>query len=116
MIAHDLGRYEGSEAALQTLIGQLDENQRDQAYLVAQAYAWTGQIDPAFEWLEKAYALDERYGMQGYWFHRIMLLPIWRNLHGDPRWDDLRECMNMSEARPDRLEVVLPPWIRVGAK
>jgi hypothetical protein len=54
--------------------------------------------------------------MQGYWFHRIMLLPIWRNLHGDPRWDDLRECMNMSEARPDRLEVVLPPWISPTVK
>ena len=111
MIMHDLGRYEESKAALQKIVGQLNASSRDHAYLVAEAHAWIGQIDSAFKWLEKAYALDERYGMQGNWFQRIMFLPIWRNLHDDPRWDDLRERMNMSAARLDRLEFTIPPWI-----
>jgi TolB-like protein/Tfp pilus assembly protein PilF len=116
MIMHDLGRYEESEKALRKIVGQVNENSRDHAYLVAEAYAWIGQIDSAFEWLEKAYALDERFGMQGHWFQQIMFLPIWRNLHDDPRWDDLRERMNVSAARLDRLEFTIPPWISLSVE
>ena len=111
MVMHELGRIEESEAALQTLIGQIDENWRDQAYLIAQAYAWTGQNDSAFEWLEKAYALDERYGINGYWFHRIMFLPAWRNLHADPRWDEFLARMNMSPSRLNAIPFSVPEWV-----
>ena len=102
---------EASAAALDRIVAQIEDRFRDQAYLVAEAFAWTGQIDSAFEWLEKAYARDERYGLKGYWFHRIMFLPIWRNLHGDPRWDAQRARMNMSAARLDAIEFTIPPWI-----
>jgi TolB-like protein/Flp pilus assembly protein TadD len=115
MIMHDLGRQEASAAALDRIVQQIGDQFRDQAYLVAEAYAWTGQIDAAFEWLETAYSMDERYGLQGYWFHRIMFLPIWRNLHDDPRWEALRTRMNMSAARLDAIEFSLPEWIRVSA-
>jgi hypothetical protein len=115
MIMHDLGRQESSAAALDRIVQQIGDQFRDQAYLVAEAYAWTGQIDAAFEWLETAYSMDERYGLQGYWFHRIMFLPIWRNLHDDPRWEALRTRMNMSAARLDAIEFSLPEWIRVSA-
>lgn len=116
MIMHDLGRFDESARALDRIIGQLNDQYRDQAYLVAEAYAWKGDRESAFEWLEKAYALDERYGLKGYWFHRIMFLPIWRNLHNDPRWDELRERMNMSAARLDAIEFSLPPWIEVSGE
>jgi tetratricopeptide (TPR) repeat protein len=111
MILHDLGRDEESAAALDRIVGQLQGRQREHAYLVAEAYAWIGHRESAFEWLEKAYALDERYGMQGYWFHRIMFLPIWRNLHDDARWKELRERMNMSAARLDAVEFSIPEWL-----
>jgi TolB-like protein/Flp pilus assembly protein TadD len=114
MVMHDLGRQEESEAALERIVEQIEDRFRDQAYLVAEAYAWTGQIDSAFEWLEKAYARDERYGLKGYWFHRIMFLPIWRNLHDDPRWNGLRERASVSAARLDALEFTLPEWIQVS--
>jgi TolB-like protein/thioredoxin-like negative regulator of GroEL len=114
MIMHDLGRQEASAAALERIAEQIEDRFRDQAYLVAEAYAWTGQIDSAFESLEKAYARDERYGLRGYWFHRIMFLPVWRNLHDDPRWGALRARMNMSAARLGAIEFSLPEWIRVS--
>lgn len=111
MIMHDLGRLEESEAALQKIVGLIDTSFRDQAYLVASAYAWIGRIDSAFEWLEKAYILDEQYGMHGHWFQRIMFLPIWRNLHDDPRWSEFRERVGFSQARLDGLEFTIPSWI-----
>lgn len=86
------------------------------AYLVAEAYAWIGDKDEAFEWLEKAYALDERYGLQGYWFHRIMFLPIWMKLHDDLRWNDFRERMNMSTARLEGLEFSIPEWMSLQSR
>ena len=116
MILHDLGRHEESEAALRKIAGQLNENARDEPYLVAQANAWIGEIDAAFLWLEKAYALDERYDIQGHWFQRTMFLPIWRNLHDDPRWNELRERMNFSQSRLDRLEFTIPPWISASVE
>ena len=116
MIMHDLGRHEESKAALRKIAGQLNEDARDEPYLVAEAYAWIGQIDAAFLWLEKAYALDERYGTKGLWFQRIMFLPIWQKLHNDPRWNELRERMNFSQSRLDRLEFTIPPWITASVE
>lgn len=116
MIMHDLGRIEESRAALQEIVDQLEANAddhtyRDQAYLVAEAYAWIGDIESAFQWLERAYQLDETYGIQGYWFHRIAFLPIWRNLHSDPRWDEFWSRVNFSQARLDALEFSIPEWM-----
>jgi len=116
MIMHDLGRHEESTAALDRIVGQVEDRFRDQAYLIAEAHAWIGDRESAFEWLEKAYSWDERYGLQGYWFHRIMFLPIWRKLHDDPRWSELRERMNMSQARLDAIELSIPPWIRAAGE
>ena len=111
MIMHDLGRHEESASALDRIIGQLQGKYRDHAYLIAEAYAWIGDRESAFEWLEKAYAWDERFGMHGWWFNRIMFLPIWRNLHDDARWNELRERIDMSAARLDAVEFSIPEWL-----
>lgn len=116
MIMHDLGRFEESRAAFDRLKRQVKNQFRDQAYLVAEAYAWVGQIDAAFEWLEKGYARDEQFGLQGYWFHRILFLPIWENLHDDPRWDELRVRMNMSAARLASIEFSIPEWVLLHSR
>jgi tetratricopeptide (TPR) repeat protein len=111
MIMHDLGRFKESKAAFDRFEEQFEGQFREDAYLIAEAYAWTGQADSAFEWLEKGYARDERFGLQGYWFHRIMFLPIWQKLHGDPRWEELRGRMNMSSARLEAIEFSIPEWM-----
>ncbi len=111
MIMHDLDRLEESSLALGKISELADGQFREQAYLVAEAHAWIGDKDKAFEWLDMAYAHDERFRVRGYWFHRIMFLPIWQNLHDDPRWDAFRERMNMSAARYEAIEFVLPEWI-----
>jgi TolB-like protein len=111
MIMHDLGRFKESKAAFDRFEEQFEGQFREDAYLIAEAYAWTGQADSAFEWLEKGYARDERFGLQGYWFHRIMFLPIWQKLHGDQRWEELRGRMNMSSARLEAIEFSIPEWM-----
>ncbi len=111
MIMHDLGRFGESEVALERMVGQFTGEFRQEAYLIAEAYAWIGDKAQAFEWLEKAYARDKRYGIQGYWFNRIMFLPIWKKLHGDPRWDELRVRMDLSAERLGKIEFSIPEWI-----
>ena len=100
-------------AAIRRGIAHVNPEFRTDAYFVAQAYAWIGQVDAAFDWLELAYSRDETYGNRGYWFQRNAFLPIWRKLHGDPRWDELLERVGLSPAQLERLDFILPAWIRV---
>ncbi len=77
VVQHALGDAGASDAALQELIekwGALG------AYQVALAYAFRGEIDHAYDWLEQAY--DNRdSGLP------LMLIdPLLANLHDDPRW------------------------------
>ncbi len=77
MIHHALGRPAESDAALHALI---DGFGWTAAYQVAEAYAYRGEVDKAFEWLERAYAQRDpgvTYSARD-WFLRP--------LHGDPRW------------------------------
>jgi len=50
---HALSRNKEADAALAEL---LEKNQLDGAYQIAVAYAFRGETDRAFEWLERAYA------------------------------------------------------------
>jgi len=52
---HALGREADSDAALAGLIAK---HPSDSAYQIAEVYAYRGQINKAFEWLNRAY--DER--------------------------------------------------------
>jgi len=49
---HALGREQNSNAALAKLIAK---NDTDAAYQIAQVYAYRGEPDKSFEWLERAY-------------------------------------------------------------
>ena len=101
MALRDLGRQAEANAALAQLIANADE---DSYQMVAQVYAWTGEIDAAFEWLERAFGPD-----MGYFFHTIHN-PIWQNLRSDPRWKEMRKRAGFSEKRLAAIEfkVVLP--------
>ena len=108
MIMHDLGRDDASASALAELVARWDELEREAVYLVPEVHAWIGDEDAAFEWLERTHENAERYGVRGYWFQRVVFLPLWRNLHGDPRWTAARERAGMSEARLAALEFDVP--------
>ena len=62
-------------------------------------YAWQGNPDKAFEWLETGF--ETRDGGMSY-----LLVDLWlESLHGDSRWRPLLEKMSLLEywdAMPDR--------------
>ena len=72
---HALGRSAASSAALEQL-SELPAHK----YLNAQARAYRGEVDQAFEWLERAY-VQRNAGLS-----QVKVQPLLRNLHGDPRW------------------------------
>ena len=84
---HAQGRPEKSDAALRGLI---DKYAQDSAYQVAEVYAYRGEADPGFEWLERAYAQRDP-GLSG-----IKSNALLRSLHGDPRWQPFIEKMGLS--------------------
>jgi hypothetical protein len=101
MALHDLGRQAESRAMLTSLTNEWGD---EHSYLVADVYAWIGNKDSAFEWLDKAFRSDKRYGRDGYWFARKIFDPLRRNLRGDPRWDAMRERVGMSAERLAAIE------------
>ncbi len=61
---------------------------------IAMPYAWSGDIDGAFGWLDRAVAVDIG-GVQ-----RRYLSPFLYNLRGDPRWNEL---LRRIERHPEQL-------------
>ena len=57
-------------------------------------YAWSGEIDSAFGWLERAESVD--IGA----VQRLYLSPFLYNLRGDPRWNEL---LYRIERHPEQL-------------
>ena len=53
------------------------------AYQIAQVVAWRGEVDRAFEWLERAY--EERDPGMG----TVFVEPFFRPIRNDPRWHAL---------------------------
>jgi TolB-like protein/DNA-binding SARP family transcriptional activator len=83
---HALGRKAPSSAALDQL-SELPVH----AYLNAQGNAYLGNVDQAFEWLERAYT-QRNAGLS-----QIKLQPLLRNLHGDPRWQPFLKKMRLAD-------------------
>ncbi len=74
---HTLGHKEESDAAMAQLI---ERHGNEAAYQIAEAWAWRGEIDRVFEWLERAYAQrDPGLAMTS-------SDPFFRPVHGDSRW------------------------------
>jgi TolB-like protein/Tfp pilus assembly protein PilF/tRNA A-37 threonylcarbamoyl transferase component Bud32 len=77
LVYHALGRKEEADTAL----GELLKNHTEGgAYQIAEVYAFRGEIDKAFEWLERAYAQRDG-GLAA-----TKGDPLLRNLEGDPRY------------------------------
>jgi adenylate cyclase len=82
MIQHSLGNQEEAAAALTTLIES--EGERFPVD-IAEVYAWMGDADAAFTWLNRA--------LEGEVYLSAAMLtgPLFNGLHDDPRWPRMLE-------------------------
>jgi TolB-like protein len=83
---HALGRKAQSSAALEQL-SELPVH----SFSIAKGYAYCGDVDQAFEWLERAYT-QRNTGLS-----QVKLQPLLRNLHGDPRWKPFLKKMGLAD-------------------
>ncbi len=77
IIHNAAGHKTESDQGLQKLI---EENADNSDYQIAEVYAMRGEIDKAFEWLERAIVNRDAGITHG------KINPHFRPLHGDPRW------------------------------
>jgi len=77
MAYHALGRKADSDAALAALIAKYE---KDGPSNIASVYAYRGEADQAFEWLDKAV----EYGDGG--LGEIVTDNLFDKIHADPRW------------------------------
>ncbi|MEO6566663.1 MAG: tetratricopeptide repeat protein, partial [Casimicrobiaceae bacterium] len=77
LVHHKLGNAAASDAALQALTAEFAWTA---AYQIAEAHAFRGEVDTAFEWLETAYVQRDPGVVYTAWS------PALKSLHGDPRW------------------------------
>jgi serine/threonine protein kinase/regulator of sirC expression with transglutaminase-like and TPR domain len=88
MIEHARKNEAQSQLALAELIAK---HAADMAYQVGNVYAWRGEKDKAFEWLERAYQQHDS-GLNG-----VAYDPLFDGLHGDPRWNALLQRLALSD-------------------
>jgi len=88
MIHYTLGHPEESDKALQALITEWGWTA---AHQVAEAYAYRGEVDKAFEWLETAYAQRDP-GIVHTAVDEFM-----RPLHADPRWQPFLRRLGLAD-------------------
>ncbi len=86
MAEHTLGHAAKSEAALQV---EIADYAKGGAYQIAQVYAWRGETDKAFEWLERGF--DQRDGGLSF----IHIDPLLASLRGDARYRALLDKMGL---------------------
>jgi TolB-like protein/cytochrome c-type biogenesis protein CcmH/NrfG len=95
MAYHDLRQAEASDMAL----NKLKETYADTAAsFIAENHAWRGEIDFAFDWLDRA--IEEGQFMWG----SLVFDPGFQNLHTDPRWQDVRIRVGRSEEQLKKIE------------
>jgi adenylate cyclase len=99
MADHALGQTAESDNLMKDVIAQ---HAREWAYYIAAAFAFRGQTDQAFEWLEKSIEYNSS-GLQG-----IIVNPLLTGLHSDPRWLPLLESMGKSPRQLDEIRFAVP--------
>jgi predicted Zn-dependent protease len=84
---HALGRERDSNAALAELITKFGS---DGAFQIAQVYAYRGEADKSFEWLDQAYKRRDP-GLP-----EFKTDPLFNNLRRDPRYVDILKRLGLS--------------------
>ena len=88
MVEHTLGHAKESQQALDEAIAK---HASDAAYQIAEAYAWRGEKDKAFEWLERAYRQEDG-GLSA-----VKLDPLLVSIRSDPRFHALLRKINLPD-------------------
>ena len=88
MAEHTLGHAAESQRALEILE---QKHAKVLAYQIAQVYAWRGESDKAFDWLDRAYR--QRDGGLTY----LTYNPFLNSLRGDPRFKALLRKLKLPE-------------------
>jgi TolB-like protein len=94
-----LGRKSDADAALDALIAKYE---KDSAENIAYVYAFCGDADKAFEWLEKEYN-----GPGG--FAEIVTENLFDKIHSDPRWLPFLRKIGKAPDQLAKIEFKLPP-------
>jgi len=109
---HVLGRLDEFESVFTELREQYGEPSGkpylNNVAMIAQVYAWIGDTDAAFDWLDRAMAVD------GWGPKDLHLHPLYANLRDDPRWLPLlartgRTPEELARIRFDIPESLKPP-------
>ena len=77
----------------------IEGHAHEAASFIAENFAWRGEIDRAFEWLDRA--RNEKQYMWG----SLVFDPAFRNLHADPRWAEFRAQDGRSEEQIRKIEI-----------
>lgn len=88
LVYHDLGRQQESEAALQELIAK---HAHDEAYVVAEVYAYRNDAENSFRWLDRAFSQHDSSLID------IKNDPLLSNLHSDSRYSELTRRIGASD-------------------
>ena len=80
---HAVGDTEAADATLQALL----ERYPGEHYLIAQVYAFRGEIDEAFEQLEQLKENPRSKELGQSWIYMLHADRLFSNLHDDPRWE-----------------------------
>ena len=88
MVDHSLGHAPQARQALNEYVAK---NAMGDAYQIAEIYAWRGENDKAFEWLDRAYRQRDT-GLAG-----IKLDRSFARLHGDTRFVALLRKLKLPE-------------------
>ncbi len=94
LLEHARDHEKQSQEALNDLI---TNHANDMAYQVGDVYAWRGERDKAFEWLERAYQQRDS-GLNG-----IAYDPLLSGLKRDARFAALLKKLGLSDQTPERL-------------
>jgi adenylate cyclase len=86
LVFYSTGKHQESDAALNELI---TKHSKDSAYQIAEAYAYRGETDNAFEWLNRAY--QQRDGA----ILNLKIDPLLKGLRQDPRYTELLGKMRL---------------------
>jgi TolB-like protein/Tfp pilus assembly protein PilF len=89
MVEYASGHEKESQQALQELIAK---NSADLAYQIGDVYAFRGETEKAFEWLDRAYQQHDS-GLTG-----IAYDPLLQSLKPDPRFGALLKKLQLSDA------------------
>jgi adenylate cyclase len=87
LIEYSLGHVQQAQQELDEFIARTAQFA---AFQIAEIYAWRGQKDLAFQWLERAYAQHDG-GLT-----EITSDPLLASLHGDPRYQAFMRKMKLS--------------------